>query len=321
MKKNFIFEKDKDISTKHIFFEKLENYSLRNTLRDIFDEYFRKPYYFFKYKNFFKYQDYKIDFILPSKGFSHKSRREKLNQMKKINGKSILNIGCGNAFDYHLWFRYMPKKIVGIDLLNYKNSWDSVLKYVKKKNVNIEIKFYKKDFNEFNSDEKFDFIVSDAVFEHCKDLKNVIKKCHKFLKDDGIMYASYGPIWFSYGGDHFSGRDNIKNGYNHLILEKKDYQKYFNFNVGSFDYEVNQGGAGGILVKNDLFSKLLANEYFEIFKQNNFHSEFTCVEHCPIGYELIKKDSLLKKKLLSKYKTIHPENFFLKSHIVYLKKI
>ena len=52
--------------------------------------------------------------------------------------------------------------------------------------------------------------------------KKVIKKCHKFLKDDGVMYASYGgPMWFTYNGDHFSGRDHVKNGYNHLILEKR----------------------------------------------------------------------------------------------------
>ena len=303
-------------------FEELEHYSIRNVLRDIYDQFLRRPFYFFKYKNFFKYQKYRIDLTLPSKGFSQKSRRDRLNQMKKITGKKILNIGCGNAFDYHLWFKYKPKKIVGIDVLNYQNSWDKVYNYVKKKKIDIEIKFYKKDFVDFDYEEKFDFIVSDAVFEHCRDLKKVIKKCHKFLKDDGVMYASYGgPMWFTYNGDHFSGRDHVKNGYNHLILEKKDYQDYVDQNIGSFNYELNQGGGGGILVENDLFSKLLANEYFEIFKENNFYSECTYVEYCPIGYRLMKKDLILKKKLLEKYKLIHPENFFLKTHIVYLKKI
>lgn len=322
MKKKFEFEKDKDVSTKHMSFEELEHYSIRNVLRDIYDQFLRRPFYFFKYKNFFKYQKYRIDLTLPSKGFSQKSRRDRLNQMKKIAGKKILNIGCGNAFDYHLWFKYKPKKIVGIDVLNYKNSWDKVYNYVKKKKIDIEIKFYKKDFVDFDYEEKFDFIVSDAVFEHCRDLKKVIKKCHKFLKDDGVMYASYGgPMWFTYNGDHFSGRDHVKNGYNHLILEKKDYQDYVDQNIGSFNYELNQGGGGGILVENDLFSKLLANEYFEIFKENNFYSECTYVEYCPIGYRLMKKDLILKKKLLEKYKLIHPENFFLKTHIVYLKKI
>ena len=113
------------------------------------------------------------------------------------------------------------------------------------------------------------------------------------------MYASYGgPMWFTYNGDHFSGRDHVKNGYNHLILEKKDYQDYVDQNIGSFNYELNQGGGGGILVENDLFSKLLANEYFEIFKENNFYSECTYVEYCPIGYRLMKKDLILKKKII-----------------------
>ena len=321
MKNIFKFEKNKDISTKHISFEELENYSIRNVFRDTYDKFLRRPFYYLKYKDLFKNQNYKIDLVLPAKGFSHKSRRNRLNAIKKIKGKKILNIGCGNAFDYHYWFKFNPEKIVGIDVLNYKKSWDKVSSYVKKKNIETAIEFYNLDFVNFQYDEKFDFIVSDAVFEHCKDLRSVVKNCFKFLKDDGIMYASYGgPMWYTYAGDHFSGRDNVKSGYNHLLLEKHDYEKYVDNNIGTFDFELNQGGGGGILVKNNLFSKWTADQYFEIFHENNFYSKSTTVEYCPVGLDLLTHDISLRNKLLNKYKNIHLENFYLKTHIVYLEK-
>ena len=298
MKKNFEYEKDKDISTIHINFLKQKNYSNRDLLRDLYDKFIRRPFYFFRYKNFFIYQNYKINLVLPSKGFSSLSRRQKLNSMKKIKGKKILNIGCGNAFDYHLWFRFKPQKIVGVDVMNYTKSWNTVLEYKKKNKIITEIEFYKNDFVNFKYKEKFDFIVSDAVFEHCKDFDSVVAKCFEYLKDDGIMYASYGgPMWFTYGGDHFSGRDDALNGFNHLLLKREDYDKYVDENIGTFEHELNEGGGGGFLVKNELFSKLTANQYFEIFQKYKFKSKYTCVEYCPIGLKLLKTNFSLKEKL------------------------
>ncbi len=250
MKKKFIFSKNQDISSRHINFFNIKNYSLRNRFRDYFDTIIRRPFYSLIYNNFFKKQNYKIDLVLPSKGLSIVARRKKLNKIKIIKNKSILNVGCGNAFDYHYWFKFNPKKIVGVDILNYKYSWEKVKKFVKHKKIKTKVEFYKKDFTQFKYKDNFDFIVSDAVFEHCKDFLQVTKKCYKLLKKDGIMYASYGgPMWLTYGGDHFSGRDNKKNGFNHLLLSKKKYEAYFNKNAGTLNYELNEGGGGGILVQ------------------------------------------------------------------------
>ena len=132
-----------------------------------------------------------------------------------------MNIGCGNAFDYHHWFKFDPKKIVGIDVLNYKKSWQTVKKFVKDEKIVTKVEFYKLDIVNFQVKEKFDFIVSDAVFEHCKDFPRVINKCYKLLKKNGFymphMEARLVHIWRR----SFSGRDNILNGFNHLLLNKK----------------------------------------------------------------------------------------------------
>ena len=204
-------------------------------------------------------------------------------------------------------------------MLNYKNSCQVVKKFVKDKKIDINLKFYKLDIVKFNSKEKFDFIVSDAVFEHCKDFPKVIKKCRKLLKKNGVLYSSYGAVVVHIWRNHFSGRDDIVNGFNHLLLKKKN-KEYFNKNVRSLEYELDKGGGGGVLVQKNLFSKLSGNEYMKFFSQNNFFSIKTYVEFCPIGYNLIKKNQILRDKLKQKYPYIDIENYYLKTHIVYLKK-
>ena len=70
----------------------------------------------------------------------------------------------------------------------------------------------------------------------------------------------------------------------------------------------------------DLFSKLNANEYIEILKRNKFKLIKAYVEYCPIGYELLRKNPRLYERLIKKNPSIPVENYYLKPHIVYLKK-
>ena len=81
MKKKFTFSKNLDVSTRHMNFYKEKNYRFRDKLRDLYDFILRRPFYKNLYNNFFKQQNYKIDFVLPSKGFSHLARRKKLNSI------------------------------------------------------------------------------------------------------------------------------------------------------------------------------------------------------------------------------------------------
>ena len=104
------------------------------------------------------------------------------------------------------------------------------------------------------------------------------------------------------------------------MLSKDDYQNYFKKNVGSLEYELNEGGGGGILVENDLFSKLSGNEYMQIFQEEGFKSLKTIIEADPIALKLLKKNAELKKKLMDLSLPISFEDFYLKTHIVYLEK-
>ena len=213
------------------------------------------------------------------------------------------------------------QSIYGSDVLNYARSWENINKFIIKQNIKTEVKFDMIDIVDLDPSLKFDIIISEAVFEHCKDFKAVAKVLSSVLKKDGVLYSSYGgPMWYTCGGDHFSGRDKIENGYNHLLLNKGDYQEYFNKNVRNLEYELNEGGGGGILVENDLFSKLSGNEYMKIFDDEGFESLETIVEFDPVALKLLKDSPEIKKKLISLSLPVNFEDFYLKTHIVYLKK-
>ena len=310
-----------DISSNHEKFEDFEKESLRNKIRDLYDSLLRRPFYKFYYHNFFKKQNYKIDYTIPDKGLSPFKKLEKINNYKKIKDSKILNVGCGNAFTYHHLFKFKPKSIYGIDVLNYRRSWQNVIDYVKKKKVSTEIKFKMMDIADLDTSLNFDIIISEAVFEHCKDFEKIANILFNVLDKNGLIYSSYGPLWYTYGGDHFSGRDNNENGYNHLLLDSEEYKKYFNKNVGNLEYELSDdGGGGGILVENDLFSKLSGNEYMNIFKKVGFESLETIAELDPTALKILKYNKKLKYSLIEKNLPVNFEDFYLKTQTVYLKK-
>ena len=112
IKKKFKFSNDKDISIRNGNFSKYQDYKIRDIVRDYFDRFFRRPIYFFIYKNFFKHQNYKIDLTLPAKGFSTLERRKELNKISKIENKTMLNIGCGMLMIIICGLNLIQKKLL-----------------------------------------------------------------------------------------------------------------------------------------------------------------------------------------------------------------
>ena len=46
------------------------------------------------------------------------------------------------------------------------------------------------------------------------------------FKNRGFLYSTFGPLWYSWGGDHVSGVNDINNGYNHLLMNDREYKNY-----------------------------------------------------------------------------------------------
>ena len=237
-----------------------------------------------------------------------------------LKGKKILCIGCGNGFELLSWLKFKPSYIEAIDIFNYKKSWERINKFINENNIQTKIVFSQIDLLDLDQNKKFDFIISDAVFEHLKRFEDVIDFSKNLLNEDGVIYASYGPLWFNYGGDHFSGRDDKENGYNHLLLSESEYLSYYEKNVGNINYEIENQGSGGFIVKENLFSKKKGNGYMSIYKKRDLLCKFTVLEFCPIGYRLIRSNNKIKDEIFKKYPNLDIEDCYLKTQIVYLKK-
>ena len=311
-----------DLSNKDFTFDISLGISLRDRIRDLADAFIRRPFYKLAYGKKYKFLPYKVDLTLPEKGMSVLQRRKWINQHYPIKNSRVLVIGCGTANDLALLLRFKPREIVGIDLLNYSKYWRAIKEYIARENSIIKLNFYQADAADLNKLElgKFDIIISDAVFEHCRDLKKVLKSCYNLLQPNGVMYASYGQFWYCWGGDHFSGRDDIEHGYNHLLLNSFEYEEYFNKHVRDLNYELSEGGGGGLFVPLDLFSKLSHKEYIELFASVGFHAKSLILEFSANAVKALKSKEL-REKLLKKFPNFTIHDFILKTHIVILEKI
>ncbi len=188
------------------------------------------------------------------------------NNIQVIENSTVLIPGCGYGHNLFQLAAWKPKKIVAFDLFEYQQEWD----YVKKNALDIfgvQIEFYNGDFSKVpdNYINSFDFIISDAVLEHVKDLSQFLFSSNKFLKEKGVFYASFGPLWYGPGGDHIDWGNGKE--FNHLIVPEELY----NIELSKKNISmINNSCDGFYMVKEKLFSYLCIEEYFKFFKENNF---------------------------------------------------
>lgn len=208
----------RDLSAKDFCFKPDLGTYPREIVRDMLDRLIRRPFYKIRYRKKFADFSCKIDLVLPEKGMSTLARRSWINQYAPLKNSRILVVGCGDGWDFGSYLRYQPKEILGVDLYNFSSSWAKIQDYVMESKLPTQVSFKQADISQLDKIGvgKFDIICSDAVFEHFREFEISIKVLYNLLRPQGIMYASYGPLWYTWGGDHFSGRGGIEQGFNHL---------------------------------------------------------------------------------------------------------
>jgi len=255
-------------------------------------------------KNKYKRLNFKADlFLYGQRGNDYIRQRNRVNNIKKLNNASVLIAGCGTGKDVFSWINMSPKQIVAVDLFNYKKAWDFWINhYIKLGYKKTNVKFCQGELNNlsFISDKSIDVIGSDAVFEHIKDLNSILIEFHRILKSGGILYATFGPLWFSWGGDHVSGYDSINSGYNHLILDNYNYNKYLD-GLGDFNHSEDDGRTW---IKNKLFSYLKPQQYLDFLESNGFTKVFTSVIIDKRAEYCLNNNDELSSKLLSNFDEI-----------------
>ena len=233
--------------------------------------------------------------FLGQRGNDYEAHRTRVNLYKPIKDSAILIIGIGTGKDLESWLKYNPKEIVGIDYFSYKKAWEKIKEHYSEK-FSTKLEFLNIDIsniNEIYNENKFDIIGSDAVFEHINKFDDALKSLRMVLKDGGLLYATFGPLYYTWGGDHISGRDGLINGYNHLALTKEQYYRYLD-TFGDFNHSEDDGRTW---IYNNLFSYLKAKDYLKKLRDFGFKPVYSsCI--------LEKRAIIFQKKYPKKFEVL-----------------
>lgn len=206
------------------------------------------------------------------RGNDYERHRRRVASFVPLQGRDVLVAGCGTARDVESWVNLEPRRIVGIDWFSYERAWTIWKQQFSQKAPGVEVHFAQADLACMSGfpDATFDVVSSDAVFEHLKNLPEVLSEFHRILRPGGVLYATFGPLWYGWGGDHVSGYDAVTSGYNHLLLEGKAYQCYLD-GMGAHTHSEHDGRTW---IEHDLFSRLTARQYLMCLEQAGFKRRF-----------------------------------------------
>jgi len=204
--------------------------------------------------------------VLRERGFPIESRRRWALAGLDVSNSVILVQGTGSGWDVLTWARLRPKRIIATDLFAF-DAWAEISRYAAAK-WHVACEFHQAPLEDhaFLADGSIDACVSDAVFEHCRNLDAVLAETRRVLKPGGRLYAAYGPLWFSPGGDHYSGRGGPHTLYNHLLLPTVEYKAY----VESQQQDVEDFQNGYRYIELDLFSRMTTGDYLRAYHNRGF---------------------------------------------------
>ncbi len=222
-----------------------------------------------------KYGDPRIDanlYLWGQRGNDYERHRRRVARFMSIRSARILVAGCGTGRDVESWVRLHPKEVIGLDLFSYSRAWSMWQSRFRTVAPGVDVNFAQGNLEDLSQfpDASFDLISSDAVFEHVRDIPKVLEQFHRILKPGGLLYATFGPLWFGWGGDHVSGYDSILSGFNHLTLKGADYQRYLD-GMGQQEHSEHDGRTW---IDNDLFSRLKPAQYLQCLDAAGFKRLF-----------------------------------------------
>ena len=147
---------------------------------------------------------------------------------KNYYNKKSLDFGSGTGC---LSFKMAEKvgSITGIEIdpLLSEYSKNKLKEY--SKTIQEKVVFENISINQI-SDASYDLIFSKDVFEHVRDVENIMDEMYRVLKPGGECVIGFGPLWYSPFGDHGILRSSI--GFTlpwlHLILGKEVIVRLYN---------------------------------------------------------------------------------------------
>lgn len=120
-----------------------------------------------------------------------------------LEGKSVLDLGCGYGWHCKYAVENNAKEVVGID------SSEKMLGKAREINNDVKIEYMNSSIEEVViKKDYFDVVISSLVFHYIKDFNSVCKKVYDGLKDDGdFVFSVEHPIFTAEGKQEWYSDD------------------------------------------------------------------------------------------------------------------
>ncbi|MFC6291533.1 class I SAM-dependent methyltransferase [Macrococcus epidermidis] len=105
-------------------------------------------------------------------------------ELPDIKGKTVLDIGCGMGKFIQYMLELNPKQIVGLDISN------NMISYAKEHVNDERVSFVVSDILSYETDIKFDVIVSSLAFHYIEEYEALVLKLFGMLNNGGILQFS-----------------------------------------------------------------------------------------------------------------------------------
>lgn len=118
-----------------------------------------------------------------------------------LDGKTVLDMGCGYGGHCKKFIGAGAEKVVGIDIS------EKMLEVARKENSDPRISYIRMAMENIERlNEKFDVVVSSLSLHYVEDFSGVIAKVYELLSDRGIfVFSQENPLCTSYsGGDRWT---------------------------------------------------------------------------------------------------------------------
>jgi ubiquinone/menaquinone biosynthesis C-methylase UbiE len=119
------------------------------------------------------------------------------NFFRSIEGKTVIDFGCGRGNQSVEMAQKGAAKVIGIDI--QEQCLETGIKRARQLGVSDRC-FFTKNYNELA-----DVVISKDAFEHFSDPAEILQIMASLLKPRGYVLAAFGPTWLHpYGGHLFS---------------------------------------------------------------------------------------------------------------------
>lgn len=218
------------------------------------------------------------DAVFFTRGAPEEWRRRWGARNVTLSDATVLVQGTGTGWDALAWAELKPRRVIATDLYAFDQSWEQVAATCRDLyGVAVEFRQAALEDHGFLGSGSIDLCASTAVLEHCRDMDSVLAESMRLLRPGGSFFAAYGPLWYSPGGDHFSGRDGLESAYNHLTLDQRAYDDY----VSAYREQHEDFQSGARYIELDLFSRLATRDYLHAFEGAGFLRDGLILELSP----------------------------------------